>query len=114
MPGRHNSAPARPALAALGAQLAQLESLAADAASPISKLEALAARRALWLDEQQQALADIKAGLSGSLFRASASGTPGAIAAALAGGLPGYEQAHTAAVLLVSPQPLTFFKELLP
>ncbi|OXS14889.1 hypothetical protein CGX12_11760, partial [Zobellella denitrificans] len=94
--------------------LAERMAVEGDAASPISKLEALAARRALWLDEQQLALADIKAGLSGSLFRVSASGTPGAIAAALAGGLPGYERGHAAAVLLTSAQPLTFFEELLP
>jgi hypothetical protein len=114
VPGRLHSSPLRPALAALGAQLTQLESLAADATSPIGKLEALAARRAVWLDEQQQALAELKAGMGGRVFSFSASGTPASLAGALTGGLPGYEQAHTAAVLLVSNQPLTFFKELLP
>lgn len=114
VPGRHNVAPLRPAAAALGAQLAQLESLAGDAHSPVAKLTALASKRAAWLNQQQQQLADLKAGLSGTLYSLQASGSPSTVAASLTGGLPGYERAHTAAVLLVSAQPLTFFKELLP
>lgn len=114
VPGRHNAAPLRPTAAALGAQLAQLESLAGDAQSPVAKLTALAAKRADWLSRQQQTLAELKAGLNGSLYALQASGTPATVAASLTGGLPGYERAHTAAVLLASDQPLTFFKELLP
>ncbi|AEY01468.1 hypothetical protein GU3_08560 [Oceanimonas sp. GK1] len=114
VPGRHNVAPLRPTAAALGAQLAQLESLAGDAQSPVAKLTALAAKRAGWISQQQQALAELKAGLNGSLYALQASGTPATVAASLTGGLPGYERAHTAAVLLASDQPLTFFKELLP
>ncbi|WP_418139213.1 hypothetical protein AB9R84_09165 [Oceanimonas smirnovii] len=114
VPGRHNAAPLRPAAAALGAQLAQLESLAADAQTPVAKLTALAAKRADWLSQQQQALLDLKAGLNGSLYTLQASGNPGTVATSLTGGLPSYERAYTAAVLLASDQPLTFFKELLP
>lgn len=114
VPGQHNARPQRAASAALGAQLAQLESLAADAQSPVAKLTALATKRAAWLATQSQALANLKAGLSGSLYRVSATGTPSAIAAVLLSGLPSYEQPHTAAVLLVSNQPLTFLEELLP
>ncbi|WP_346351049.1 hypothetical protein N2M06_13590 [Oceanimonas sp. AH20CE76] len=114
VPGRHDAAPLRPAAAALGAQLAQLESLAADAQTPVAKLTALAAKRADWLSQQQQALNDLKAGLSGNFYALQASGNPGTVAASLTGGLPSYERAYTAAVLLASDQPLTFFKELLP
>lgn len=114
VPGRHNVAPLRPAAAALGAQLAQLESLAGDAHGPVAKLTALAGKRAAWLDQQRQQLASLKAGLSGTLYSLQASGSPSTVAASLTGGLPGFERAHTAAVLLVSAQPLTFFKELLP
>ncbi|WP_146084747.1 hypothetical protein [Oceanisphaera arctica] len=114
VPGQHNASPQRAASAALGAQLAQLESLAADAQSPVAKLTALAAKRAAWLTAQSQALTNLKAGLSGALYRVSATGTPSDIAAALLSGLPSYEQPHSAAVLLVSDQPLTFFEELLP
>ena len=114
VPGQHNASPQRAASAALGAQLAQLESLAADAQSPVAKLTALAAKRAAWLATQSHTLANLKAGLTGTLYRVSATGTPSAIAAAMLSGLPSYEQPHTAAVLLVSDQPLTFFEELLP
>lgn len=114
VPGRHNAAPLRPASVALGARLAQLESLAADRLDPVAKLAALAAKRAVWLEDQAQALAELKAGLSGGLLRMVASGSAAAIANALTGGVPAYETPHSAAVLLVSPHPLTFLQELLP
>ena len=113
VPGKHQYAPLRPAANALGAKIAQLESLAADSQSPIAKLTALAAKRAAWITTQQQQLAELKAGLNATFYSLQASGTPSSIAATLSGGLPGYERAHTAAVLLVSDQPLTFFQELL-
>lgn len=113
VPGRHNAAPLRPAVAALGARLAQLEALAADRLDPVAKLSALAAKRALWLDDQAQALADIKAGLSGSLLRITATGSAESIANTI-GSMGAYDQPHSAAVLLTSAQPLTFFEELLP
>lgn len=114
VPGRHNAGPQRVAISALGAQLAQLESLAADAQAPAAKLAALAAKRDTFLATQTQTLSNLKAGLSGTLYRVAATGTPSAIATALLSGLPSYEQPHSAAVLLVSSQPLTFFQELLP
>lgn len=113
VPGKHQYAPLRTATNALGAQLAQLESLAADGQSPVAKLTALASKRAAWLNKQQQQLAELKAGLNATLYSLQANGTPSSIAATLSGGLPGFERAHTAAVLLVSDQPLTFFQELL-
>lgn len=113
VPGKHHYAPLRGAANALGAQLAQLESLAADGQSPVTKLTALAGKRAAWLTSQQQQLAELKAGLNATLYSLQAKGTPSSIAASLSGGLPGFERAHTAAVLLVSDQPLTFFQELI-
>ena len=113
VPGKHRYAPLRPAANALGAQLAQLESLAADSQHPVAKLTALASKRAAWLTTQQQRLAALKAELNASFYRLQASGSPSSIAATLSGGLPSFERAHTAAVLLVSEQPLTFFQELL-
>ena len=111
--GKHQYAPLRPAANALGAQLAQLESLAADSQDPVAKLTALASKRAAWLNTQQQQLAELKAGLNATFYSLQANGTASSIAGSLSGGLPGYERAHTAAVLLVSDQPLTFFQELL-
>lgn len=113
VPGKHHYAPLRSAANALGAQLAQLESLAADSQDPVAKLTALASKRAAWLNTQQQQLAELKAGLNATLYSLQANGTPSSIAATLSGGLPGFDRAHTAAVLLVSDQPLTFFQELL-
>lgn len=113
VPGKHLYAPLRPAATALGAQLAQLESLAADNQSPIAKLTALANKRATWLNTQQQQLAELKVGLNATLYSLQASGTASSIAGSLSGGLPSFDRAYTAAVLLVSDQPLTFFQELL-
>ncbi|MGP7732909.1 hypothetical protein [Oceanimonas smirnovii] len=114
VPGRHLFEPLRSTVAILGSSVAQLESLAADTRSPINKLQALASKRAAWLEQQKQALNALKTGLNGSLYAMNGSGSASGIAASLSAGLPSYERAHTAAVLLVSEQPMTFFKELLP
>lgn len=95
-----------------GAQLASLESLASDSTNVIGKLQALASKRSLALDDISQAINNLKQ-VQGSLYAMPLSGSAESIATQLKNaGVPNNHQL-TVASLLIAHEPLTYWEELL-
>lgn len=106
-----NLQPLRNAASLLGGELAQLESLSHDAATPLAKLTALANKRTAMLAELKSSL-EALAAVSTSVWRLSFSGSARALAAELNNTDLPINQPVSVAMVISSPQPLTFFQEL--
>ncbi|MFT6986226.1 MAG: hypothetical protein ACJAT7_002049 [Psychromonas sp.] len=107
-----NANPLRQLLKQQGSQLATLESLASDKTNVIDKLSLLATKRSAKLDAISAAINGLKS-LPASVWSLQLSGTPLSIATQLnQASVPNNNQ-YTVASLMLSPQPLTFFGELL-
>ena len=107
-----NAEPLRELLKQQGSQIATLESLANDTKNVIGKLQLLAAKRVNKLEEISLKINGLKT-LSNSVYSISLTGSTESIATQLKQAtLPNNNQ-HTIMSLLLSPQPLTFFEELL-
>ena len=107
-----NANPLRKLLSQQGAQLATLESLANDKSDVHSKLQALASKRSAKLAEIKTNINALKT-LNGKVWSITLTGNGESIATQLKqASLPGNNQ-HTIMSLMLSPQPLTFFEELL-
>lgn len=107
-----NANPARDYNYWQSAQISTLESLAADKTTVIQKLNALASKRAVHLQEVSQKINALK-NLSGSVYSAQFAGTANSIATQIEKLSPPNNHQHTIASLLISTQPLTFWEELL-
>lgn len=108
-------APLRDYLQEQGAALAQLESLAAETTAPIDRLRQLAAARAAALNASSTAIQRLKQLASqASLWACELSGSPDAMASQIKASAPGhYSQVVTVGAVIISNDPMTFWKELL-
>jgi hypothetical protein len=108
-------APLRDYLQEQGAALAQLESLAAETTLPIDRLRQLAAARAAALNASSTAIQRLKQLASqASLWACELSGSPDAMASQIKAAAPGdYSQVVTVGAVIISNEPMTFWKELL-
>lgn len=107
-----NANPARDYHYWQSAQISTLESLAADKTTVIQKLNALASKRAVYLQEVSQNINALKA-LSGSVYSAQFAGSANSIATQIEKLSPPNNHQHTIVSLLISTQPLTFWEGLL-
>jgi hypothetical protein len=107
--------PLRDYLQEQGAALAQLESLAAETTAPIDRLRQLAAARAAALNASSTAIQRLKQLASqASLWACELSGSPDAMASQIKAAAPGdYSQVVTVGAVIISNDPMTFWKELL-
>ena len=107
-----NANPLRDMLYHQGSQLATLESLANDKTNVIDKLQKLANKRTAKLDAVKTAINTLK-NINGNVWFIKLTGNCESIATQLKQmSLPNNNQ-HTIMSLMLSPQPLTFFEELL-
>lgn len=107
-----NAQPLRELLKQQGSQLATLESLANDKVNIVGKLQALAEKRSSHLEQISTAINVLKT-FSSSIYSVALTGNTESIATELKQiALPKNDQ-YTIMSLLLSPQPLTFFEELL-
>lgn len=107
--------PLRDYLQEQGTALAQLESLAAETTLPIDRLRQLAAARAAALNASSTAIQRLKQLTSqASLWACELSGSPDAMASQIKASAPGdYSQVVTVGAVIISNDPMTFWKELL-
>lgn len=108
-------APLRDYLQEQGAALAQLESLAAETTLPIDRLRQLAAARAAAFNASSTAIQRLKQLASqASLWACELSGSPDAMASQIKASAPGdYSQVVTVGAVIISNDPMAFWKELL-
>lgn len=108
-----NLDPLRKAETLLGTQLAQLESLSSDASTPLAKLSALANKRSAMLVTLKADIAALT-NVSGNIWRYGYTGSARALATELQKNAVPVNQPASIAMVISSPQPLTFFKDLFP
>lgn len=105
-----NYQPLRTAASLLGAQIAQLETLSAGT-TPLAKLTALANKRTALLAQLKSDLTTL-ATVTGSIWRFSYTGSANALATELQNAAAPTKQPVSVALVISSPQPLTFLQEL--
>ena len=107
--------PLRDYLREQGSALAILESVASETTAPIERLRHLAAARVAALNAASEAIQRLKHLTSqASLWACELSGSPDAMASQIKASAPGdYSQVVTVGAVIISNEPMVFWKELL-